>query len=83
MHDKEMWLLGFNQGVSKKTGKKFYLVYFYSKVESVPAVGYQPYTFFINEDQLNEFKAEDLLKKFVVSYVYAGGQNVYISSKKM
>lgn len=80
MKETKMTLLGFYQGKSKKTGKDFYMVYFYAKSEI--GIGYQPYSFFIDYKDLQFFKAEDILKEFIVSHVFAGGQNIFISCKK-
>lgn len=81
MNEREMVLLGLFHGVSKKTNKPFKMAYFYSKDDSTNALGYKPYTFFVGDDV--NFTESDLLKKFVVQYVYAGGQYVFVQSKRV
>lgn len=82
MLEKEMVFLGVFNGVSKKTGKSFHMAYFYAPNDNNGAYGYQPYSFFVNDEVASSFSAADLLKKFVVNFVFANGQNVYVCSKK-
>lgn len=82
MLEKEMVFLGVFSGVSKKSGKTFHMAYFYAPNESNGAIGYQPFSFFVNDEVASSFSVADLLKKFTVNYVFANGQNVYICSKK-
>ena len=81
MQEKEMVFLGLFGGVSKKTGKSFKVAYFYAKEETSNTIGYKPFTFFVPESV--NFETSDLLKKFVVHYVFAGGQYVFVDSKKL
>lgn len=81
MQEKEMVFLGLFSGVSKKTNKPFRVAYFYSKEETPNTIGYKPFTFFVGDDV--SFETADLLKKFLVSYVYAAGQYVFVSCKRM